>query len=196
MELLDSAKTAASTETQAKAGAKSPEERQKEQARLREACRMFEAMFLGVLWKEMRRTVPKGGIMNGGFAEEMFTSLRDQAISEASARSGSMGIASLMEYQLSQKSWARPGVKIGQELWPSAAPGDGSAPATLNPQGYLRRPLKPLSGGNQSANSGERALSGLSAGPPSTAEALKAASFAAAVADTEKRVSSGFDRSF
>ena len=144
MDLLDSTKTADSGESRAQAAAKSPQDRQKEQAKLREACRMFEAMFLGVLWKEMRRTVPKGGIMHGGFAEEMFTSLRDEAVSEASARSGSMGIASLLENQLSQKSGARPGAAIGQELRPLAAPSDGSTPAAINPQGYLRRPPKPL----------------------------------------------------
>ena len=90
------------------------------QAKMRQACQMFEAMFLNLLWKEMRRTVNKSGLNNGGFGEEMFTGMMDEAVAQASADQGSMGIASMLEKQLGQASGIRPSGQIGQSAKPLA----------------------------------------------------------------------------
>lgn len=73
----------------------------KQKKELRQACCMFEAMFTSILWKEMRKTVAEGGLVSGGFGEEMFTSLKDQAMAEATSQSGAMGLADMLERQLS-----------------------------------------------------------------------------------------------
>ncbi len=114
----------------AKARAADPEDKAREKAKLREACRMFEAQFLKMLWKEMRRTVPKAKLIHGGYGEEVFTDLLDQAVSDQSVKGGSMGLADLLERQLSREGLARPGVKMGEYLRP--APG-GPAGMELRP---------------------------------------------------------------
>ncbi|MFH1058696.1 MAG: peptidoglycan DD-metalloendopeptidase family protein [Pseudomonadota bacterium] len=78
------------------------EKQLKEQAKLKQASRMFEAYFLQMMMKEMRKTVQKSGFMGGGYAEEMFTDLLDQNRAEQASNGRSMGIASMMEAQLSR----------------------------------------------------------------------------------------------
>ncbi|MFH1035746.1 MAG: M23 family metallopeptidase [Pseudomonadota bacterium] len=105
---------AAAAQTQAAA---EPQARAREQAKLRQACQLFEAQFLKMLWKEMRKTVPKSGLINGGQAEQMFTDLMDQAVADQSTQGGrSMGIASMLEKQLSRETIKRPSGQM-----PSAA---------------------------------------------------------------------------
>ncbi|MFZ5586614.1 MAG: peptidoglycan DD-metalloendopeptidase family protein [Thermodesulfobacteriota bacterium] len=92
----------------AQAQAADPEKRLKEQAKLRQASRMFEAHFLHLLTKEMRKTVNKSGFMGGGYAEEMFTDLLDQNRAEQASAGRSMGIASMLEAQLGRERVKRP----------------------------------------------------------------------------------------
>jgi murein DD-endopeptidase MepM/ murein hydrolase activator NlpD len=87
-----------------------------ERAELREACRMFEAQFLKMLWKEMRETVPEGGLVHGGLGEEIFTDYLDQAVADQSVKGGSMGLAAMLERQLSGEGYAHPGAKLGEPL--------------------------------------------------------------------------------
>lgn len=116
----------------AKAKAADPQARLREQAKLRQACQLFEAQFLKTLWKEMRKTVPKAGLINGGQAEQMFTDLLDQAVSDSSVKGGrSMGIAAMLEKQLSRERAQRPS---GQLPGPGLAPPlQSTLPATPAP---------------------------------------------------------------
>ncbi|KIX13535.1 peptidoglycan DD-metalloendopeptidase family protein [Dethiosulfatarculus sandiegensis] len=75
---------------------------------VREAARMMEALFLGMLWKEMRKTIPKGGLFDGGKGEEMFTDMLDRSVAEASVKGGSMGLAEMLERQLTKNAAVRP----------------------------------------------------------------------------------------
>lgn len=107
---------ALATTASAKATAKSAEETAQEKAKLKKACQMFEAQFLKILWKEMRKTVQLTKLNHGGYGEEVFTDLLDQAVSDQSVKSGSMGIADMLERQLSREGYARPGTKMGEQL--------------------------------------------------------------------------------
>ncbi len=100
----------------AKAKASTPEETAREKAELKKACRMFEAQFLKMLWKEMRKTVQQTKLNHGGYGEEVFTDLMDQAVSDQSVKNGSMGIADMLERQLSREGYAHPGAKMGASL--------------------------------------------------------------------------------
>ncbi|MBI4798799.1 MAG: peptidoglycan DD-metalloendopeptidase family protein [Desulfarculus sp.] len=123
--------SAASPAALAKARALDPQTRMREQAKLRQACQLFEAQFLKTLWKEMRKTVPKAGLINGGQAEQMFTDLLDQAVSDSSVKGRSMGIAQMLEKQLSRERVQRPS---GQLPSPGLAPPLASTlPATPAP---------------------------------------------------------------
>jgi murein DD-endopeptidase MepM/ murein hydrolase activator NlpD len=100
-----------------KAQERTAEETAREKAELKKACQMFEAQFLKMLWKEMRKTVQESKLVHGGYGEEVFTDLLDQAVSDDSVKRGSMGIADMLEKQLSRDGYARPGAKIGESLW-------------------------------------------------------------------------------
>ena len=103
----------------------------KEQAELRKACQLFEAQFLKMIFKEMRKTLPKGGLMHGGAGEDIFTDLKDEAVSDSLAQSGTVGLAALLEAQLSSRGVVRPGAKMGQPLTGGGESAAGSLQAPL-----------------------------------------------------------------
>ena len=49
----------------------------------------FEAMLMQQMMSAMRKTVPQDGLMSAGFANDMYSSMFDQAIAETSSKSGS-----------------------------------------------------------------------------------------------------------
>ncbi len=65
-----------------------------EARRSENAYKSFEAMFLQVMLKEMRRTVPRdGGLFPKSPATETFEEMLDAALAQSMADSGQMGIA-------------------------------------------------------------------------------------------------------
>lgn len=69
------------------------------EAKLREACRGFESVFLSQLFKEMRATVPKNGLLRGQF-EEQYYGMFDKAMCDQMAADGGIGLADMMYRQL------------------------------------------------------------------------------------------------
>ncbi len=121
-----------------------PADAEAQKAALKKACRTFEAYFLQVMWREMRKTVPKGGFLHGGFAEDMMTDRLHQAYSEEAAKGGSMGLADMLERQLSTRLYKKP--QSGQQVKPLSAAGQGQASAASG--GAQRAPslTSPVSG--------------------------------------------------
>ncbi len=64
------------------------------------ACRELEAVFLNLLAKEMRKTVPEGGLFGKSRAQEFFTGMLDEALTEEASKSGTAGLADLLFLQL------------------------------------------------------------------------------------------------
>ena len=71
-------------------------------ADLRAACQEFEAIFLSILLREMRATVPRNGLLPPGTAGQIFESLWGQEIARLGARSGPLGIADILVSALSR----------------------------------------------------------------------------------------------
>ena len=67
----------------------SPEENKQQEQRLREEIANFTAFFVNQMFSAMRDTVPESDFIDGGFAEEIFTDMLDQEISEQGARQDS-----------------------------------------------------------------------------------------------------------
>jgi len=65
-------------------------------ARLRRACAELEGVFLNELFKLMRETVPEGGVVSGGTAEEIFTSMLDQHIAVSVAERMDRGLGAAL----------------------------------------------------------------------------------------------------
>jgi flagellar protein FlgJ len=78
-----------------------PETKQ-DQAKLRKACQDFEAVFIGQIWKQMRSSVPKDGMLHSK-EEENYLSMFDQELSVKMAGSGGIGLADMLYANLSER---------------------------------------------------------------------------------------------
>jgi flagellar protein FlgJ len=76
----------------------------KDDPRLRAACVEMESLFLSHLLKEMRATIEKSGFIDGGQAEEIFTSLLDIEISKKMSAAGGIGLSTILLEQLRGKA--------------------------------------------------------------------------------------------
>lgn len=65
-------------------------------AKLKEACREFEAVFLKQLFTRMRATVLQSGLLDGGMQEEIFRDMLDEAIAGEAAKGEGVGLAAEM----------------------------------------------------------------------------------------------------
>lgn len=72
----------------------------KEISRFRDAAQEFESMFLNLVIGSMRQTVVKGGLIDGGNAEEIYQSMLDMEYSKALAEQRMTGLAEALERQL------------------------------------------------------------------------------------------------
>ena len=70
--------------------------------KLREACAGFEALMLKQILTLAHQSVPKGGLIDGGYGEEMFQSIHDDQIAQKMAGSKGLGFGEMLYRQLSQ----------------------------------------------------------------------------------------------
>ncbi len=75
----------------------------KEEARLKKACQEFEQLFLTQMMAQMRKTVPKGGVLSGGQQEEMFQGMLDKERAKSWAQEGGVGLANMLFQQMKQQ---------------------------------------------------------------------------------------------
>ena len=69
-------------------------------ARLKSATRNFEALFLSQVFASMRRTVPKGGLLDDSQQEDMFRSMLDQQYALELSRTEGVGLADVLYRRL------------------------------------------------------------------------------------------------
>ena len=67
-----------------------------ESKKLREACEGFEAMFLDIMFKEMRNTVPENTLFGQSHGEKIWHQMLDTELMQNVAKSGGVGIADMM----------------------------------------------------------------------------------------------------
>ncbi|MBI3911620.1 MAG: rod-binding protein [Armatimonadetes bacterium] len=70
---------------------------------LRAATREFESLFVAHLLREMRRTVPQGGLIPQGAGEEIFRDMLDQALARQAAERSLLGLADLLYDQFARQ---------------------------------------------------------------------------------------------
>ena len=73
----------------------------KKDKELKEACKGFEAMFLSMMYKEMRATVPEDKLFGESNGQKIFQDMRDSELMKNVAESGGVGLADMMYRQLS-----------------------------------------------------------------------------------------------
>lgn len=70
--------------------------------KLKDACQKFESIFMGKIWKEMRKTVSKSGYLQGNY-EDQYLSMFDKDFSEKLASGGGIGLSDMLYQQLKSK---------------------------------------------------------------------------------------------
>ncbi len=70
---------------------------------LRKACSELESLFIAYLLKEMRATIPKSDFINGGKAEEIYTSMLDSEMARELSSKGGIGLSSILLDQLGRR---------------------------------------------------------------------------------------------
>ncbi|MCD6460880.1 rod-binding protein [bacterium] len=69
--------------------------------KLKKAAEGFEAMFINLLLSQMRKTIPKSDLIDGGNAQEIFESMFYDEIAKRVSQRGELGIADklMAEYE-------------------------------------------------------------------------------------------------
>lgn len=91
------------------------------EAKLREACKGFESVFISQLFKEMRATVPKDGILHGHY-EDQYYSMFDKAMCDQLADDGGIGLADMMYRQLKGQVTGKDGKAGPGDILPANRP--------------------------------------------------------------------------
>jgi peptidoglycan hydrolase FlgJ len=66
---------------------------------LDQACRDFESLFVHYMLKEMRKTIPQDGPMNGGQGEQIYSEMLDSEMAKQISNRGGIGLASVIYSQ-------------------------------------------------------------------------------------------------
>ncbi len=71
-------------------------------SKLHETAQQMESLFVNMLFAEMRKTAPQGGGLTGkpSAAEQTFGEMLDEKRAEELSKSGSLGLAKMIEQQL------------------------------------------------------------------------------------------------
>src|SRR5487761_2155509 len=98
---MDITRTGAAAAAAANAAKPLTAEQQAALKKLHDAATQFEGVFLNMLMSAMRDTVPKETIFGKtSGAEQMWQGMLDQQQADAIAKSGTLGVARIMENQL------------------------------------------------------------------------------------------------
>ena len=76
--------------------------KKKQEAKLWDACIQAESLFVNQMLKEMRKTVHKGELLNGGQTEEIFQDMLYDQYAVNMSKTANLGIAKSMYDQMSK----------------------------------------------------------------------------------------------
>ena len=67
-----------------------------DEGKLKNACEDFESIFISQMLKEMRESIPKSGLLDGGSDQDAYLSLFDEAFSKSMAQGGGIGLGKIL----------------------------------------------------------------------------------------------------
>ena len=67
-----------------------------DEGKLKKACEEFESIFVSQLFKVMRQTIPKSGLLDGGSQQDAYLSLFDEELSKSLAKKGGIGLGKIL----------------------------------------------------------------------------------------------------
>lgn len=74
----------------------------KDEEKLKTACQEFEAYFVQQLFKEMRKTVPEGTLLEKSAGRDIFEDMLDEEYSKNISKGNGIGLANMLYKQLSK----------------------------------------------------------------------------------------------
>lgn len=83
-----------------KAGDQPKDAQKVDRKKIHELAQQFESVFMEIVMKSMRSTVNKSELMDGGNAEEIYSSMLDGEYAKSMAATGPSGLAHNIERQL------------------------------------------------------------------------------------------------
>jgi flagellar protein FlgJ len=75
---------------------------EKDEKKLQKACADLEAIFVNMMFKQMRSTVQKSGLIDGGSAEEMYEDMLFENYAEEASKGKGTGLGDMLYRQLSK----------------------------------------------------------------------------------------------
>jgi len=72
-----------------------------DQEEMKKACQEFEALFLSMMYKQMKASIPKSGLIPEDAGSEIFESMFDEKLMEEAAKGRGIGLADTLYKQLS-----------------------------------------------------------------------------------------------
>lgn len=75
---------------------------EKDDKKLKKACSDLEAVFVNMMFKQMRNTVQKSDLFGGGYAEEMYEDMLFDKYSEEASKNNGVGLGDILYRQLSK----------------------------------------------------------------------------------------------
>ena len=75
--------------------------------KLMDACKGFETMFLDLMYRQMRQTVPKSKLFGHDNTDEILESMRDSALVEKMSEAGGIGLAKTLYDQLQREAHSK-----------------------------------------------------------------------------------------
>lgn len=75
---------------------------EKDEKKLKKACSDLEAIFVNMMFKQMRNTVQKSGLLDGGTAEEMYEDMLFDKYAEEVSKGKGTGLGDILYRQLSK----------------------------------------------------------------------------------------------
>lgn len=87
----------------------------KNKDKLKEVSKNFEAMFVQMMLKAMRRTVPKSSFSLQGLENDIYTSMYDEQIAKNIAEKGSLGMSDFLYNQLNKTIHERNAIPLKNE---------------------------------------------------------------------------------
>jgi Rod binding domain-containing protein len=110
--------------------------------KLHDAATQLEGVFVGMLFKEMHSTLPKDTIFGKqSNADDMWQSMLDEKQADAIAKTGSFGIAKMVESQLRASVLASASSTALSSAASAAASASAAAAASAVPPGVTAMPL-------------------------------------------------------
>lgn len=75
---------------------------EKDEKKLRKVCSELESVFINMIFKQMRSTIPKSDLMGGGLAQEMYEDMLYESFADEISKGKGIGIGDLLYKQLAR----------------------------------------------------------------------------------------------